>query len=661
MSKVLHDKELNQYRDLVKPAGYFEDGFTWRTMLGTLFVGLVMLPASMYMHLMIGEVSLAPAAQWVTVILFLEMAKRARSFLKPAEILILQVLIVIFVGKTPVEGFFWRQYIVQSDAARSFGLDSAFPDWFAPTSQEVLDQRSFFHTAWIIPLLILFATQAIARLDSLILGYGFFRLASDIEKLPFPMAPIRAAGIMALSENNMGQEGWRWRCFSLASAIGMVFGVVYIAIPTISGTFLSEPFQILPIPWLDTSTDTQNILPATAMGLSFDLAHFFAGMAFPFFAVLGNFVGLVVTLIANPYLYEAGILSTWKPGMSTVETLFVNNVDFYLSFGIGLSLAVAVIGLWQVFTSLRAKARPSLDSVANPVKLSVPKGRGDIKTWVIIGTYLASSAFYILLSGFLLDWDFQGWRLPAIMVFFAVVYVPFISYVTARLEGLVGQVLSIPFIREASFILSGYKGLDIWLLPLPLTANYGDDTVQYRVAELVGCSFKSIWKVNLIAVPLVFILSILYGEFIWSLAPIPSAQYPYAMEMWDFYARNQLLVWSSTNAGYSPFMDALKPWAIGTGAGIGVATYAGLAAFGLPVMLLYGTVKGLGQTMPQFTVTEIAGAVFGRYVMARKFGPDRWREYSVVLFAGFGCGAGLIMMFSTGLKFLASSVYQLAY
>ncbi|MDA3962079.1 MAG: peptide transporter [Planctomycetota bacterium] len=661
MSKALRDKELNAYRDLVKPAGYFEDGFTWRTMLGTLFVGLVMLPASMYMHLMIGAVSLAPAAQWVTVILFLEMAKRARSFLKPSEILILQTLIFIFVGQTPIEGFFWRQYIVQSDAARSFGLDTAFPDWFAPTSQEVLDQRSFFHTAWVVPLLVLFAYKVVERLDSLILGYGFFRIASDLEKLPFPMAPIGAAGIMALSENTMGKDGWRWRCFSISSAIGMVFGLLYIGVPTISSTFLKEPFQILPIPWLDTTVDTQDILPATATGLSFDMANFFAGMAFPFFAVLGGFIGLIVTLVANPYLHEAGILQTWKPGMSTVETLFANNIDFYLSFGIGLSLAVAVIGVYQVISSLREKRRATLDNVLEPEKFKIPKGRGDIRPLMIVGVYLCSASFYILLAGILLDWDFQGWGLPLVLLFFALVYIPFISYVTARLEGLVGQVLSIPFIREAAFIMSGYQGLYIWLLPLPLTANYGQDTVQYRVAELVGCSFKSIWKVNAVALPTVFILSIMYGQFIWSLAPIPSAQYPFAMEMWDFHARNQLLVFSSTNAGYSPFMDALKPWVIATGAGLGVATYAGLAAFGLPIMLLYGTVKGLGQTMPQFTVTQIAGAVFGRYVMARKFGPDRWREYSVVLFAGFNCGAGLVMMFATGLRFLASSVYQLPF
>ena len=80
---------------------------------------------------MIGELSLAPAAKWVTIILFMEMAKRARSTLKPSELLLLGAMIHLFVGHSPIEGFFWRQYEVQSEAAHSFGPENAFPAWYA--------------------------------------------------------------------------------------------------------------------------------------------------------------------------------------------------------------------------------------------------------------------------------------------------------------------------------------------------------------------------------------------------------------------------------------------------------------------------------------------------------------------------------------------------
>ena len=49
MAKV--DKELEQYRNLLKPPATFEDGFGWTTIAGILFCGLIMLPGSIYLGL----------------------------------------------------------------------------------------------------------------------------------------------------------------------------------------------------------------------------------------------------------------------------------------------------------------------------------------------------------------------------------------------------------------------------------------------------------------------------------------------------------------------------------------------------------------------------------------------------------------------------------
>jgi hypothetical protein len=661
MSRLLTDKELNQYRDLVLPPGQFDEGMSWRTILGTLFVALVMLPAAMYMHLMIGEASLGPAATWVTVILFLEMAKRARSFLKPAVIFLLMAMIGMVAGYTPAEGFFWRQYLVQSDAVRSFGLASEFPTWYAPNDLEVLDQQTFFHWAWFIPLVILFIQQVVNKVDSLILGYGLFKLTSDIEKLPFPMAPLQASGVLALADTG-GREAWRWRCFSIATVIGMVFGLIYTGIPTITSTFLDAPYQVLPIPWLDTTRQTEVWFPATATGMAFDLGNFFLGMAMPFFAVVGSFVGVIITVILNPLLYQTGMLTTWRQGDSAVQTLFANNMDFYLSFSMGISVVIAAIGIYEVIRSLRSKGSThrldTLARAATPLPGKVK--RGDLSFFLVICTYLISCSFYLLMAGYLLNWDFQGSKLLWVLLFFSLIYVPFVSYVTARLEGIAGQVLMIPYIKEVAFILSGYRGLGIWLLPLPLTANYGIDTVQYRVAELIGCSFRSLWKLTAITIPLVFLASLMYGNFIWSFGPIPSGSYPYAQEMWDINARNQCLTFTATASGFSPFMDALKWQVIVAGAGAAAIAYTGLSALGLPIMLVYGSVRGINQSIPMMIFMQFGGALFGRYVMEAKFGP-MWKKYALVLMPGFACGAGLIMMFCTGIKFLKASVFQLPF
>ena len=67
------DKELNEYRDLLKAPDHFEDGFNWKTIAGAVFIGFLMMPGSMYLQLVIGT-GIGPAARWVTIILFAESA-----------------------------------------------------------------------------------------------------------------------------------------------------------------------------------------------------------------------------------------------------------------------------------------------------------------------------------------------------------------------------------------------------------------------------------------------------------------------------------------------------------------------------------------------------------------------------------------------------------
>ena len=81
-------EEVEEYRNLLHPPSRFEDGFTLRTIIGVLFISLIMTPGEMYLGLVTGG-SLGSAAQWVTVILFLEVAKRSFSSLKRQEIYLL--------------------------------------------------------------------------------------------------------------------------------------------------------------------------------------------------------------------------------------------------------------------------------------------------------------------------------------------------------------------------------------------------------------------------------------------------------------------------------------------------------------------------------------------------------------------------------------------
>jgi len=650
----LRDKELEQYRSLMEPPGTFEEGFSWASLLGAMFIGFLMVPGSIYMNLLAG-IGVGPAAKWVTVILFIEVARRAHRHLRRAQIFVLFYM----AGATlavPFEGLLWNQFFVQSKALAGQGLAEGVPAWFAPRDPEVLAARSFFQLAWLPAVGLVIFKTIVSRIDNNVLSYGLFKLASDHEKLPFPMAPIGAQGMMALAEDLEEAEGkkptWRWRAFSIGGAIGLAFGLLYMGLPTLSTALLGKKILLFPIPFSDWTGKTQGFLPAVATGLSYNLGQFVLGTVLPFWAVVGSFAGLVVTFVLNPLLYAHNLLPSWSPGDGTVETLFKNTVDFYFSFGLGISLAIAVVGILATVQSIRRARRERAAGTA----VAVPKGRGDIPFPVIGIVYLCTTALYILVSGHLIRWH-RG--VMTVLVVYGFFYTPLISYVTARLEGIVGQALSIPFVREAGMILSGYKGIACWFLPFPIH-NYGVHTVFYRQAELTGTRFTSIWKAEAILVPFIILCSIFFAQFIWSMGPIPSSNYPYAEMMWELQAKNQALLYSATAGGYSQFMDAFKPLLIFIGLAAGLGLFCVLKWLAVPTMLLYGAVRGLNQTLPHTILPMLAGALLARFYLEKRMGL-RWRQYAPVVSAGFFCGSGLITMFCIGVMFLSKAVFRMPF
>src|SRR6202012_1218650 len=63
----------------------FDEGGSGKAPIGPLFGCLIMLPGTIYLGLVAGQ-SLGPAAQWVTIVLFSEIARRSFHPLKRQEI-----------------------------------------------------------------------------------------------------------------------------------------------------------------------------------------------------------------------------------------------------------------------------------------------------------------------------------------------------------------------------------------------------------------------------------------------------------------------------------------------------------------------------------------------------------------------------------------------
>jgi hypothetical protein len=248
-----------------------------------------------------------------------------------------------------------------------------------------------------------------------------------------------------------------------------------------------------------------------------------------------------------------------------------------------------------------------------------------------------------------------------VLLFYGFVFTPVMAYVGGRVEGIVGISAEVPFAREATLMLTGYKGAAIWFVPFA-PHNYGNQALYFRITELTGTKIYSLIKAEAVIFPVTLIATLLFSQLVWRIAPIPSSSFPWAEKWWEVNAFRLGVIYTSTMPGgeYGPFAQAFKLAYILAGLGLGVGMYAALAYFGLPVFLAYGIMRGLDHPGPQNILPQFIGAMLGRFYFAKKFG-EQWKQYIVVFFAGYSCGVGLVMMLSLGIVFMTKSVFQSAY
>ena len=647
----------------------FREGFTLKTVLGALFVGVVMMPGSIYLGLMVGQ-NLGPAGQWTTIILFTEVARRSFTVLTRQEIYMIYYMagsLTYMAGGLALAGgafawLIWAQYLVNSPAARNFEIADKIPTWYAPhIGSSAYVQRTFLHHDWTVPILLLLAGNILNRMQWIGLGYFLFRTTSDVERLPFPMAPIAAQGATALAEVSEEKESWRWQVFSVATMIGLVYGFFYVAIPVITSGFLADPLKLIPIPFIDLVPNAEDALPTARIGIGTELGLIFWGFVVPFPIVVGQFISSIFSnFIFSPTLYHLHpeMFHTWSRGMSLIQSQIALDFDLFMSVGIGISLAIALIGIYTVMGALlKARVRRARGEQARSFG-EVPAERGDFPIWAALGAWGLSTVCAVLLAHALVPrFDVK------FLLIFAFLFSPLVSYISARLIGLTGRGISIPYVLEATFILSGYKGVDIWFAPIPFY-DHGWAAQSFREVELTGTRMRTVVKAEAFLLVLMLVCSFIYWSFYWRSSQIPSSQYPYAQTYWPLSAFYRSLWASATlqTGGDQPtfLIKAIKfPIAGYAGAG-GLAAYLLLSLFRVPTLWFYGLVGGFVLNTVD-VIPMFIGAMLGRYYFARRFGAHRWMQYAPVLAAGYSCGVGLIGMVSIGLTIIFKAVRSLPF
>ncbi len=648
----------------------YAEGFTAKTIVGALFVGFIMLPGALYLGLVAGQ-GLGPAAEWVTIVLFAEVMRRSFLPMKRQEIYILfyvaSMLSHVLLADRGISGgpfgyLIWNQYFRQAPQA---GLvASEIPTWVVPPAgSAALTQRTFFHPDWLVPIILLLIGEVLGRLNWMSMGYVLFRVTSDVERLPFPMAPVAASGATALAEAASKEESWRWRVFSIGTVAGLVFGFFYIAIPVFTGVVFNRAMTLIPIPFFDLTTSTETILPGAITGISGDLGKVLTGFVIPYPIVAGAAFGSIFcrlfpmpSILSGLGAFGSSADGGWTRGMDAFYTRQATDIKFWMSVGIGLQLAVATIGIFHVIKALGSLRR---EMKGRGLFAETPAGRGDIKIWIPLAVWFVITCFYIGLTQYLLGLNGHQFNW-GILIFFGLIWTPINSFISARMVGLTGSGVSFPFLREASIMKSGYPHVDIWYAPIPLN-DFGGAAQRFREVELTGTKFTSVVKVEFLVLPIFLVSSFIFWAFFWHTSAIPSSQHPYAQRFWPLIATFQAM-FQTINKPDGPkwVLEGINLNRIAGGYGAGLLLYGACSILRIPSLFFYGMVGGSG-AFPADTIPTFFGAWLGKRYFAKRFGQENWVKYSPVLLAGFACGTGLIAMAAIALALIAKSVNYLPF
>ena len=647
----------------------YKSGFSLKVLLGALFIAIFMLPGFIYMGLCVGT-NVGMGAEWVVVLLIVEITRRSYKSLKRQELLMLLHMagsLSSFSGGLALSGgvfanLIWHQYQKNSDVFRDFNLTDKMPEWFAPNLDDMVG-NSFFQEVWIQAIIVAVLGIIFFRMQFFGLGYLAFRITSDLEKLPFPMSRVGSEGATALADaETSGPESWRWGVFSIMSIVGILWGFIYMGIPALSSVLFGSATSIIPIPFLDITPATESVFPSAQWAIGFDLLAVLIVFVLPWRVVLSSaIVCITCHIILPPVFYNIGIHKQWQMGYSVLDTNIANGLDIWMSVGIGAALSIPITAIILAVTMSRnseSKMKPDWDKFFNP-----PKDRGDMPLWMPIMLFIVSGIGIVVFTHGIVNLGWLGGfkKTPDqyfpiwIQASFAFLWAPIITYINAKMAAIAGQQVSLPFLREGAFFMSGYKHPDIWVSPLSLqTGDFGSVAGTYKVLELTKTKFSSLVKVEITALILLTVAGLIYWSFIWGLGPIPSDNFPYAQKMWPYIAKSAALWYSALGDGNNFVLDALKPDVIISVLSIFSIVFVLFNSFGIPLAYYFGAVSGVG-LMPYMVFPSIVGLVL-RYYVGKRLGRKKLRKYSPVMLAGFAAGIGITGMLVVSVVLIKSAV-----
>ena len=677
-----------------------QSGLTSRTWPVILYGAFVLMPANIYLMLVAGQSLIGPIS-FIALILWVEAGKLSRRPLTTAEAFIVYSVSAVAAGQMIFYAYaVYPAYFRVSDVANSSvfsfidpatGVRRTFaeaaPSWWAPPA-EVVRQRTFWNAAWLVPIGVGMAAWVCHMLADLSMGVLGYHLFVRGEKLDFPFARPPAEACRALTAGT--PEGKR--VFTISGLVGTVWGMV-VYLPVTLGRQIAN----FPIPWADFNRGLHTTLKGASFGVATDILSFVGGFIVPFRVIVSMFVGaFAIQFVGNAW--AAGGLGAWLgldpathpllcgiahpelvpaagpipqdayyfqrfvPGMGIREIL-PNQIFVWMPVVIGATVCAGLLPvlaaprqLWRTVTSLGHSSRGAVAYRTLPVRALLV---------TFLASVLGATALFTVLVRWVSGHSFPWWYVAPFAMLWSLVF----SLIDIRAMGTTGFRIDPPYVREGLIIATKPKAIDIWFAPWPIALGSAGWVQDFRTADLTGCTPRSLIIAKLIACPVGMLASLLFMSIFWSIAPIPSAQYPYTTAVLPAWV-NQFCIWISASLSFSgaaklsPAADAAIRqifnfhWMLATAA-IFAALYAasriwkrfGLSTIGLAV----------GMVMPiPFAVSPLIGGLIARW-LRRRAGETWFDANRNVLVAGLAVGEGVVVGLVAAIAALRSSLIALPY
>jgi hypothetical protein len=645
-----------------KGSGEREKVLTRKVLFTLIFAYLVLQPLVLYYYLL-SNIYYA-FSFYLVILLFSEVSSVMRVDFTVKELFVLLALqSVIFSYSTMGINFFRYMYFAYSEPSKMFEIDKQIPSWFVPPEPIVRalysEKWPLLHPAFFTPIAVTLIFSLLAVLVDISLGYLSYAIFVVEEKLEFPFA--RAS--VALVESLASREPATLRVIFSSILIGVILNLALKFLPYIFSAFALGGVILLGTPGyaFDFTQYLDYILPGAGFLWITDPLSYVSGLLIPPAVAITQFITAFILYFVGTHLITRFDLwppeSKWATGWGYGTLYFRANLYFYVSLIIGISLALLIV-------SLAANPRILYRSVR--VLSSAEKLQGSIPIKWLLSMFIVSTVFMSLFA-----WYLTSYRFPLYILLLLIGGGSFLaSYVATAAAGVTVFGTSVPYLRELTIYLSGYREKDVWFIPLPATLSSaplgtavtmavsplgGAALAQVLLqAQVLGVRHTEVIKTYLILIIGGIVTSLVLASLLWYIAPMPSSAYPYTVTGWQVDAVNwaRMMVWIWTGYIFR------REWIL-TGFIAGTVLYlVSTKIFAMP-FLLPAILTGASIGIP-WAFSQMIGSIIGRKVM-RSFLGEKAAAYTYLLVMGVLLGDSLMETVRILIVILARSQWLLPF